>query len=82
MVGEAIGVVVCLILWGARAFLASKYQVKYRVAREKRWAWKRGTPDWITRVAPWLEIVGWLALLAAFGCWAHLTLPAIAGMVL
>ena len=43
MVGEATGVVLCLLLWGARAFLAAKYQVKYRVAGEIRWAWKRGT---------------------------------------
>ena len=82
MVGEATGVVLCLVLWGARAFLASKYQVKYRVAGETRWAWKGGTPDWITRAAPWLELVGWLALLAAIACWALDALPAIAGMAL
>jgi len=70
MVGEAIGIAVCLLLWGTRAFLASKYQVKYRVAGEPRWAWKRGTPDWIARAVPWLEFVGWVALLGAIACWA------------
>ena len=82
MVGEATGVVLCLLFWGARGFLASKYQVKYRVAGKIRWAWKRGTPDWVTRVAPWLEMVGGLALLAAFACWALHGVPAIAGMAL
>jgi len=75
MVGEAAGIVVCLIFWGARAFLASKYQVRHRVMGEIRWAWKRGTPDWITRAAPWLEFVGWVALLTAIICWALHAVP-------
>ena len=82
MAGEATGVVLCLLLWGAWAFLASKYQVKYSVAGEIRWAWKRGTPDWITRAAPWLEFVGWVALLGAIACWALHAVPVIAGMAL
>jgi hypothetical protein len=70
MVAGGTAFVVCLILWGARAFVTSKYQVKYRVGGETRRAWKRGTPDWITRAVPWLEFVGWVALLGAIACWA------------
>ena len=63
MAGQVIGVVLCLLPWLARRYLISKYQIRYEIARERRWAWKRGTPDWITRIMPWLQFVGWVALL-------------------
>jgi hypothetical protein len=77
MVGGAVGIGLCLLLWGTRAYLAAKYVVKYRVGREYRRAWKHGTPDWVTRVAPWLEFLGWVALLASIAWWVlHPTLVA------
>ena len=63
MAGQVIGVVLCLLPWLARLYVISKYQIRYEIARERRWAWKRGTPDWITRIMPWLQFVGWVALL-------------------
>jgi len=77
MVGGAVGIGLCLLLWGTRAYLAAKYVVKYRVGREYRRAWKGGTPDWLTRVMPWLEFLGWVALLASIAWWVlHPTLVA------
>jgi hypothetical protein len=69
MLGEAVGIGLCLLLWGTRAYLAVKYVVKYRVGREYRRTWKHGTPDWVTRVAPWLEFLGWVALLGSIAWW-------------
>ena len=69
MVGEAVGVGVCLLLWGTRACLAAKYVVKYRVGRERRRAWKPGTPDWVARITPWLQFLAWVALLGCFAWW-------------
>ncbi len=82
MVGQVIGVVLCLLPWLARGYVASKYQIRYGIAAERRWAWKRGTPDWITRITPWLEFVGWVALLG-FIAWVVLRpVPVIAASVL
>jgi len=69
MVGEAVGIGVSLVLWGTRACLAAKYALKYSVGREHRRAWKHGTPDWITRIMPWLEFLGWVALLGSMVWW-------------
>ena len=69
MLAEAAGIGLCLLLWGTRAYLAAKYRVKYRIGGEDRRAWKRGTPDWVTRVMPWLEFLGWVALLASIAWW-------------
>jgi len=69
MLAETVGIGLCLLLWGTRAYLAAKYVVKYRIGREYRRAWKEGTPDWITRVMPWLEFLGWVALLASIAWW-------------
>jgi len=69
MVGEGAGVGLCLLLWGTRAYLAARYRLKYRVGGEERRTWKRGTPDWVTRVVPWLEFLGWVALLASIAWW-------------
>jgi hypothetical protein len=67
MAGEAIGVGLCLFLWGTRAYLAAKY--KCRIAGQARRAWRLGTPDWITRIMPWLEFLGWVALLGSVAWW-------------
>jgi hypothetical protein len=69
MVGEAVGVGVCLLLWGTRACLAAKYVLKYRTGREARRGWKPGTPEWVTRIMPWLEFLGWVALLGCLAWW-------------
>jgi hypothetical protein len=69
MVGEAVGVGVCVILWGTRAWLAAQYGVKQRTGREGRRAWKPGTPEWVTRIMPWLEFLGWAALLGCLAWW-------------
>ena len=69
MVGEAACLGVCLFAWGTRAYLAAKYRIKYQIARENRWAWKHGTPDWVTRIMPWLQFLGWLALLGFIANW-------------
>jgi hypothetical protein len=69
MVGEATGVGLCLFLWGARAYLAAKYMVKSTIGGEMRRAWKHGTPDWVTRILPWLEFLGWVALLGSIAWW-------------
>ena len=69
MAGEAVGVVLCLLLWGTRAYLAAKYVVKFRIGRGCHRTWKRGTPDWVTRIMPWLEFLGWVALLASVAWW-------------
>jgi len=69
MLGEAVGIGLCLLLWGTRACLSAKYVVKFRIGREYRRTWKRGTPDWVTRVAPRLEVLGWVALLGSIAWW-------------
>ena len=69
MVGEAVGVGLCLFLWGTRAYLTAKYAVKSRIDGKDRRTWKHGTPDWVTRVTPWLEFLGWVALLGSVGWW-------------
>jgi hypothetical protein len=60
---------VCLFLWGTRACLAAKYRVKYRSGGENRREWRHGTPGWITRIMPWLDFLGWVALLASVAWW-------------
>jgi hypothetical protein len=69
MVGEAVGVGVCLLLWGTRAWLGARYVVKQKVGQEKRRAWKPGTPDWVTQTMPWLEFLSWVALLGCIAWW-------------
>jgi hypothetical protein len=69
MVGEAVGLGVCLLLWATRACLAAKYILKYGMGQELRRAWKPGTPGWVTRIMPWLEFLGWVALLACIAWW-------------
>ena len=34
MLAEAVGIGLCLLLWGTRAYLAAKYVVKSRIGRE------------------------------------------------
>ncbi len=63
MVGEAAGIALCVLLWGARVYVAAKYPVRYTLAGKVRRGWKQGTPDWITRAAPWLEFLSWVAFL-------------------
>jgi len=82
MVGEVIGIGVCLLLWGARAYLATKYLIKYKVAGEVRWAWKRGTPDWVTRAMPVLESLGWAAVLGLIVWWLFRAIPIVAALAL
>jgi hypothetical protein len=77
MVGEAVGAGVCLLLWGTRACLAAKYVLKYRTGREHRRTWKSGTPEWVTRIMPWLEFLGWVALLGCLAWWVFH--PALVG---
>jgi hypothetical protein len=79
MVGEAAGVSVCLLSWGTKAYLASKYRIRYRIGGENRWAWKHGTPDWVTLLRPWLELLGWLGLLGFIVCWLLHPVPVEAG---
>ena len=69
MVGEAIGIVLCLLPWIARAYVTSKYRIRYRIAGERRWAWKRGTPEWIMLAMPWLEFLSWVTLLGFVAWW-------------
>ena len=69
MVGEAAWLSVCLLSWGTRAYLAAEYRIKYQIARENHWAWKHRTPDWVPRIMPWLQFLGWVALLSSLiGC--------------
>jgi hypothetical protein len=72
MVGQVIGVVLCLLPWFARAYVTSEYRISYTVAGERRWVWKRGTPDWITLTMPWLEFLIWVALLGFITWWVLL----------
>jgi hypothetical protein len=58
MLAETVGIGLSLLVWGTRAYLGAKYVVKYRVGGKDRRAWKHGTPDWITRIIPWLEFLG------------------------
>jgi hypothetical protein len=69
MLAETVGIGLCLLLWGTRAYLAAKYVVRSGIDGKDRRAWKEGTPDWITRVMPWLEFLGWVALLASIAWW-------------
>lgn len=69
MLAEAVGIGLCLLLWGTRAYLAAKYVVRSGIDGKDRRAWKGGTPDWIPRVMPWLEFLGWVALLASIAWW-------------
>jgi hypothetical protein len=70
MVGEVAGISVCLAFWGTKAHLAAKHRIKHRIGGEDRWAWKHGTPGWVTRVMPWLEFLAWVALLGFLAWWA------------
>jgi hypothetical protein len=78
MVGEVVGVSVCLVFWGTKAYLATKYRIKCRIGGEDRWAWRHGTPDWVTRVMPWVEFLGWVALLGFIACWLFHAVPVVA----
>jgi hypothetical protein len=69
MLAEAAGIGLCLLLWGTRAWLSAKYVVKYRMGGEARRAWRHGTPDGVTRIMPWLEFLGWVALLGSIAWW-------------
>lgn len=71
MVGEAIAICLCVLAWAARLYVATKYQLRYKVAGQVRWTWKRATPDWITRVTPWLSFLSWVALLGLVFWWAY-----------
>jgi hypothetical protein len=75
MVGEAVGVGVCLFLWGTRAYLTAKYAIKLKAGGEERREWKHGTPDWVTRIMPWLEFLGWVALLGCIAWWVFHPAP-------
>jgi hypothetical protein len=77
MVGEAVAVTVCLLLWGARACLAAKYVLKYRMGGEDRRAWKPGTPGWVIRIMPWLEFLGWVVLLGCIAWWVLRPVPVV-----
>jgi hypothetical protein len=79
MIGEAVGLSVCLVFWGTRAYLTAKYRIRHRIGGEVRWAWKHGTPDWVTRVMPWLEFLGWMALVGFIACWMLHAVPVVAG---
>ncbi len=63
MSGEAAGGIVCALLWVVRAYVRLRYRVRYKVGRKVRVAWRRGTPDWITRLMPWLVLLSWSALI-------------------
>jgi hypothetical protein len=78
MVGQAVGIALCVLLWGARVYVKAKYRVRYRVAGKVRWVWKQGTPDWITRAAPWLEFLSWAAFLG-FLAWLAFRPVAVRG---
>ena len=78
MVGEAAGLGVCLIFWGTKAYLTAKYRIRYRVGGEDQWAWRHGTLGWVTRVMPWLELLGWLAVLAFIASWLLHAVPVMA----
>jgi hypothetical protein len=80
MIREAVGFVLCLVLWLARVYVALKYQIRYRTAGEARWAWKRGTPDWITKAMPWLEFLSWAALVGFVAWWLLRPVPVMAAM--
>jgi hypothetical protein len=69
MLAETAGIGLCLLLWGTRAYLAAKYVVRPGINGKGRRAWKGGTPEWLTRVMPWLEFLGWVALLASIAWW-------------
>jgi len=71
MVAEAIGIGLCMFLWAARVYVAARYEIRYRVAGRLRRTWKRGTPDWITRVMPWVGFFSWVALFGLLVWWAH-----------
>ena len=77
MVGEAACLGVCLVAWGTRAYLAARYKIKYQIARENRWAWKHGTPDWVPRTMPWLQFLGWVGLLGFILCWSLRPVPLV-----
>jgi hypothetical protein len=79
MVGEVVSVSVCMVIWGTKAYLATKYRIPSRIGREDRWTWKHGTPDWVTRVTPWLEFLGWAVLLALIVGWLFHPVPVMAG---
>ena len=69
MLAEAAGIGLCLLLWGTRAYLGAEYVVRSGINGKDRRAWKEGTPGWITRVMPWLEFLGWVALLVSIAWW-------------
>jgi len=78
MVGELVGVGVCLVFWGTKPCLATNYRTKSRIGGEGRCAWRQGTPDWVTRVMPWLEFLGWVALLGFIASWLLHAVPEVA----
>jgi hypothetical protein len=70
-----------LLFWGTRTYLAAKYRIRYRISGERRWALKHGTPDRVTLLMPWLEFLGWLALLGFVLCWLLNSVPVLAFLV-
>jgi hypothetical protein len=80
MVGEAVGITLLLLPWVARAYVVAKYRIKHMAAGKVRWAWKRGTPDWVTRAMPWLEFLSWAALLGFIAWWLLRPVPVMAGI--
>ena len=69
--GQTLALALVLLLWGAKVYIRAKYGIKYKVAREERWAWKRGSPDWITKLLPWLQVLSWAALVGLVIWWAY-----------
>jgi hypothetical protein len=82
MLGEAVAVSVCLLFWGTRVCLGAKYSVKSRMGGERGRAWKPGTPDRVARIMPWLEFLGWVALLGCLAWWFFHPAPVGGAMAL
>lgn len=59
---QAVVIAICVAFWGLRLFILVRFQTKRRTGPTSRRVWRLGTPDWITRVTPVLELLGWLAL--------------------
>jgi len=75
MIGEVGGGSVCVLCWGAWSYLAARHRSTHWVDGERRWAWKRGTPDWVTRIMPWLGFLGWVGLLVVMASWLLHAVP-------
>lgn len=69
MLEATVAIAFCLLLWGARGYLSWKYRIKCKFMGEVLWIWRSRTPDWITRLLPWLEFLGWVALAGLIVWW-------------